>query len=292
LFSLNPVGFARAYEEGDYLEDAEKELVRFLVDTTTPPRSAKDEESQRTRLELQQAYYQLGAVVRKQGRSQEAAKVFRRALDRFPQNANLRLALGTVLWQDGEQVEAEKCFQSVEHENPNDATVLRRLGHVYLTSGRPAMAIECFRKAGALAANESALNVDLAIAMQMEGKMTEAIDLYLRVLSEQPESHDALNNLAWIYATHPDSRYRNGKQALALAKQLCDLTKHENPAYLDALAAAHAELGDFQQAARIADKAVHLAVSTGQENLASQLLTRSLLYKAAKPYRESTPTGP
>jgi TPR repeat protein len=62
---------------------------------------------------------------------------------------------------------------------------------------------------------------------------------------------DAMNNLAWCYATNRWSGWRNGPEAVRLAEEACALTAYENPNLLDTLAAAYAEQGQYERAVAI-----------------------------------------
>src|SRR5206468_11306229 len=61
-------------------------------------------------------------------------------------------------------------------------------------------------------------------------------------------SAETLNDFASVLATHPDTEFRNGAQAVALADRACEMTSHNNPLYLGTLAAAYAEAGQFEKA--------------------------------------------
>ena len=69
---------------------------------------------------------------------------------------------------------------------------------------------------------------------------------------------DPLNDLAWIRATNPDASLRDGRQAVALARQAC-ATVPGSVKYLDTLAAAYAEAGDARQAADTEEAAIKAA---------------------------------
>jgi tetratricopeptide (TPR) repeat protein len=71
-----------------------------------------------------------------------------------------------------------------------------------------------------------------------------------------PRSAYAHNALAWFLATCPDATSRHGADALAHAKSACELTKWNDPDYLDTLAAAYAEMGDFDQAIKYVREAI------------------------------------
>jgi len=94
-----------------------------------------------------------------------------------------------------------------------------------------------------------------------------------------------LNGRAWIEATCPDGRYRNGQQALSDAKKAVAIGGQFKNSYLDTLAAAYAETGDFDSAVRCE-----------QEALANQSKDDSLrdptgpinAYRQHRPYRSKS----
>src|SRR5262249_13886640 len=59
---------------------------------------------------------------------------------------------------------------------------------------------------------------------------------------------DAHNGLAWVLATCPESKTRNGASALEHAQDACQLTDYKDAVSLDTLAAAYAECGKFKEA--------------------------------------------
>lgn len=65
--------------------------------------------------------------------------------------------------------------------------------------------------------------------------------------------------LSWILSTSPEAAQRDGATALRLAEAACRSAGGENSEYQDALAAAYAEVGRFDDAVIVARKAVGLA---------------------------------
>jgi Flp pilus assembly protein TadD len=95
-----------------------------------------------------------------------------------------------------------------------------------------------------------------------------------------------LNRMSWIQATASDAGIRDGARALALAERAVTLTRRQDPDALDSLAAALAELGEFEKAAATAREAIGVAIARGNRNLSSALEQRLALYARGQRYRE------
>lgn len=98
-------------------------------------------------------------------------------------------------------------------------------------------------------------------------------------------SHNApgcLNSLAWLQATCPHGKYRDGSKAVENASKAVELDA-ENHCYYDTLAAAYAEVGDFDRAQAWQEKAIELAPSEKQKE---EYRARLELYKQRQPYRD------
>jgi len=100
-----------------------------------------------------------------------------------------------------------------------------------------------------------------------------------------PENPASANGLAWIWATCPDARYRNGKKSVESAIKACELTEWNEPGVLDTLAAAFAELGDFVSAVKWQFKAEE--IETDLKNKV-EFRSRLKLYDEKKPYRDTS----
>jgi cytochrome c-type biogenesis protein CcmH/NrfG len=120
-----------------------------------------------------------------------------------------------------------------------------------------------------------------------QGDVGAAIAEWSEVLKRQPDSY-ALNNLAWVFATYPDSSVRDGTKAVELAKQALDLSGG-NAAVLRTLAAAYAESGRFSEAIDAAQRGIDLANSQGDSRLAGELEEEIALYRERLPLHAPRP---
>jgi tetratricopeptide (TPR) repeat protein len=116
------------------------------------------------------------------------------------------------------------------------------------------------------------------------GEYRRALAAYEEALQDDPERHGALNDLAWLVATCPEATLRDGKRAVELASRACRITNFAHESYVDTLAAAHAEAGDFQTAVELQRKAIGM-LSPGDPN-AESYRVRLDGYRANKPYRQ------
>src|ERR1035438_5541476 len=93
-----------------------------------------------------------------------------------------------------------------------------------------------------------------------------------------------MNNLAWILATHPDPKLREGAEAVRLAERAASLAGSNSASALDTMAAAYAEVGRFAEAAGNIGQAIALAQAAGQTNAFAKFRARLDLYQAEKPF--------
>lgn len=128
---------------------------------------------------------------------------------------------------------------------------------------------------------------DLGVLLIQSGDARRAIEEWETSLRIDPSDGNALNNLAWVFATSPDDSIRNGDRAVNLAEKAVALPGGETPMVLRTLAAAYAENRQFDKAADTAERAAQLAASQGNSSLAQTLRHEIELYRAGSSYRES-----
>lgn len=118
------------------------------------------------------------------------------------------------------------------------------------------------------------------------GKYAEALREFNYLVSIHPQSVTlarALSDRAWFQATCPNASFRNGRQAVKDAKAACSIMAWKDENMIDTLAAAYAETGDFDSAARYAAQA--LAIK-GIEPVDSKRIQRHLaLFQQHQPIR-------
>jgi len=118
------------------------------------------------------------------------------------------------------------------------------------------------------------------------GKYAEASKEFNYLISLHPRPVTlarALSDRAWFQATCPDSSFRDGRQAVKDAKAACSIMQWKDENTIDTLAAAYAETGDFDSAARYAAQA--LAIK-GIEPVDSKRIQRHLsLFQQHQPIR-------
>ncbi len=176
---------------------------------------------------------------------------------------------------------------------PNNAAVWYSLGKIHLEKEDPAEAI---------VALEKAINLPHVPTLRIRWPLCQAclkVADYGRAATHLPwavrESHtdeiqkvvkaeEAIDRLALLLAAAPVDHLRKGQFAVGLAKKACEMTDYKNARYLQTLAAACAEVGDFDQALKFAGDAALLA----DETLQKELELQEQLYAGRRPYRLPT----
>lgn len=81
-----------------------------------------------------------------------------------------------------------------------------------------------------------------------KGHYAAAASNYANAKQMAPNDEVVLGSVAWFKATCPDASFRNGKAAVQESLKACEITKWKYWYHLDTLAAAYAELGNFDNA--------------------------------------------
>jgi tetratricopeptide (TPR) repeat protein len=103
----------------------------------------------------------------------------------------------------------------------------------------------------------------------------------------QPKDPTTLNDLAWLLATSPNGRLRNGRRAVAFAQKSCALTNWNNPYSIDTLAAAYAASGDFSQAVKFQQRAIDALDPKDRAVQLPGMKSRLQLYSSRRAYVSS-----
>jgi tetratricopeptide (TPR) repeat protein len=103
----------------------------------------------------------------------------------------------------------------------------------------------------------------------------------------QPKDPTTLNDLAWLLATSPNGRLRNGRRAVTFAEKSCALTNWNNAFSIDTLAAAYAAAGDFPRAVEFQQRAIDALDPKDRAVQLPGMKSRLQLYSTRRAYVSS-----
>jgi tetratricopeptide (TPR) repeat protein len=199
------------------------------------------------------AYRNRGELLAALGRTDEAVADYDRVIAQLPDEADLYTMRGHALHRLGQYKGALADLDRSIELDPRQAEAHAHRGNVYAELGEFERAIVDFRQAIAL----------------------------------DPKSADAYRSLAWLLATCPESKFRAPDQALASAQRAAELSAPGDPFVLDALAAAHANAGQFERAVRYQQE----AMSNAPQTFAQPFAARLALYEQRRPFRNDASTS-
>jgi tetratricopeptide (TPR) repeat protein len=237
------------------------------------------------------ARWGLGTTCAALGREDEALAEFRRALEDDPQDGDCHLGLAHTYARQRRFSEAERHARLAVAASPDDAEAYHLLGLVLRDEGQTAEAVEALREAIRAGPDFVDAQRTLGTVYFSQGRYGEALECYQCALRLRPDDARTALSLAWLLATCPEGRFRDGQRAVRLAEDALRQSGAVAVAavVLDTLAAAYAEAGRFQDAVNVADQLVQKLQRGGRAELASQVQARLELYRAGKPYREARP---
>ena len=235
--------------------------------------------------EHQEAILNLGVVLVDSGQTNEAATYLNQISRLNPGIRDELFAAGKELFALGKNAAAEDRFAAAAHLNPTNSIILEHLGLLRAQGGKLDSAAALYTRA--LKQRPSAESYYyLAMIQGIQGQVANTLTNLSLAVAMKPDYLVALNELAWVLATHPQQEFRDGKRAVELAERTTAASGDAEPRYWGSLDAAYAESGRFEDAIKTAQKVIVLANEKGQTNLISSAELRIKLYQQGKPFRQ------
>jgi Zn-dependent membrane protease YugP/Flp pilus assembly protein TadD len=204
----------------------------------------------------------------------------RLAGDRLP---TLRVNRGDVWADRGDLDRAIQVYtEGMEHpESRSDALCSR--GLAWMLKGDLERALTDLEESVRLDPSSAIAYNNRGVALMRRGEFARAREDLQTAIRLLPQHPNAYKNLALLQGTCPDPSFRDGAQAVNNAKRAQQLSGDNDLAWLDVLAAAHAEAGNFEAAVRCQER--HLA-QTSPDQQADQH-ARLELYRSGQAFRSA-----
>ncbi len=199
-------------------------------------------------------YRNLARVLDRIGQKALAAQHWYRAFSLEPNNfkAEEHLQLGNTLWQQGKLEQAAACYRRAIQFKPSLTEAYLRLGEILQSKGQQQEAITCYRQAVKHSPQNAQCFYHLALALAKLEQWDEAITSYQRSAELQPHSWEIAHHLG--DALSKQQRWQEAIEAYERAIELKDdfAWSHNN------LGDAFLHLQQWEKAARSFRRAIEL----------------------------------
>lgn len=225
------------------------------------------------------------------GKTEEAIEDYSRAMELGYQSWELFYYRGYAFYMIGNTQQSQSDYQNAIQlkpyddlikQNPNEASHYFYRGFLYTGAGLYPKAIEDYSRAVELGDQSAELLTARGYTYLKMKAFEKAQADFERAIQSDTEAGDAYNCLAWLLATCPVSGYRDGNRALELARRNCELADTTRWNDLGTLAAAHAEVGQFDEAIRWIREAMTKAPELELHRCEAQLAC----FEKHKPYTD------
>jgi Flp pilus assembly protein TadD len=225
-------------------------------------------------------YYGVGNYRQMQGRTDEAIANYFKALELKNDYSEAHNNLAATFLQQGKTDKAIAHYVEAVRLKPSCGQWHKNLADAMLQQENIAEASKEYERAIQLNPSLAGAHKNLGDILIRQGKISQAIKHYRRALQIEPDTPALLNNLAWILSTSKNETIRNADEAVLLAERACELVDYKKAPMLDTLAAAYAAAGRFPEAVTTGQKALELALLSGQKEVAENIRSNLELYKA------------
>lgn len=207
-----------------------------------------------------------------------------KAIQLAPNDADYRIARATIYVHQGRLTDQIADLTEALQTYPTNETLLLTRGRAFHITGNYPGAIADFTELIKHTQAGGAYK-ERARTYFRDGQYALALADYKQATASGGTIESNAKPLAWLLATCPDPKFRNGAEAIIEATKECDRKGYEDSGRLDTLAAAYAEAGKFDEAANYQRWAASLHDDKDPE-WQTQLESRLDLYLRRQPYRE------
>jgi tetratricopeptide (TPR) repeat protein len=217
---------------------------------------------------------------------EESAATYRAVIERNPDSVLLMMRLNFILSLLGEADERFEILTRVIELAPDTAPAYNDLAHIVYQRGDPAEAERLLATSLSIDPCTASPRATLAYLAAKRNDRGRQLRVLKEGIDQCPPEDGILNNYAYALATNPDEKHRDGAEALRIAEQITQGEQGERHDYLDTLACAYAEVGDFASAIRVGERALALLNATGDPELIEESKAHLEQFRAGRPVRE------
>jgi tetratricopeptide (TPR) repeat protein len=206
------------------------------------------------------------AISAKRSDLERAIAEARHAIDLGPENSLAYPFLMNCLFESRRYDEAIQFGREWLSVTPYDAAAHSGLGSALAKNGDLVSAAAHLGYVMLLGPEAEQAHAQLRQILLSLAREPDALKRLREIAAGAPDSPRMLDEVAWLLATYPDPKARDGTEAVRLAERACALTERRIPALLDTLAAAYAEAGEFSHAISVAEEALNRAHAAGDDD--------------------------
>ncbi|MCK6456793.1 MAG: tetratricopeptide repeat protein [Phycisphaerae bacterium] len=235
-------------------------------------------------------YNMAGWALTRADRETDALAYYQRAVEANPDFWGFRVHLGESLIRLGRLDEAVAPLREAVRLSPDNVHALGPLARLQMARGETDEALRVLERLSIIDPQGIAPRLYRHRLLVQQARYAEAVQNLEEALAAGAGGPLIQNSLAWVLATCPKDGVRNGARAVELARDAV-AADPDNPVFVDTLAAALAERGEWTEAIRQADRARQSAAADGEDALAAEIGKRIDAYRAGRPWREGWPAS-
>jgi tetratricopeptide (TPR) repeat protein len=228
-------------------------------------------------------YSRRAAVYRWKGENDKALKDQDETIRLHPQEPAYLNNRGLSYAAQRDYDRAIQDYDDALRIRPDYGLALRNRGMAWNGKKDFDKALRDFNEAMQLDPRDAAALSGRGSALGGKKQYAAALASFERALHIDPHLSSANNSWAWLLATCPDAKFRNGRKAVELARKACEQTGWKSGSVIDTLAAAFAEAGQFEEAVRYQQQALEDKAFAAKNDGGRRRLK---LYQEKKAYRE------